>query len=161
MITFNAPSKYKQGIIFDLLSESYKDFLSQVSKGKSDEMILNWKNTDKQTFENLETIGKCTFITCDDEKVVGFASYDPRQKPIGIIGHNVILPEFRGKGLGKLQIQEILRIFREKGFKVVRVSTGSHLFFEPAQKQYKSCGFIETRIFLENGFEQIEYELNL
>ena len=38
-------------------------------------------------------------------RIAGFGSWDPRQAPdYGIIGHNCVLPEFRGEGLGKQQI---------------------------------------------------------
>lgn len=61
----------------------------------------------------------------------------------GIIGHNCILPEFRGKGIGKQQILEIIKRFSSVGTKKAKVSTCSHSFFLPARRMYISCGFIE------------------
>lgn len=62
-----------------------------------------------------------------------------------IVGHNCILPEFRGKGLGKQQIQEILRRFQTLGIKTARVLTNDHPFFLPAQRMYGAIGFRELR----------------
>lgn len=76
----------------------------------------------------------------------GFGSYDPRGKPeYGVIGHNCILPEFRGKGLGKQQIQEIFRRFQTIGIRTAKVSTNDHPFFVPAQWMYTASGFREVR----------------
>jgi ribosomal protein S18 acetylase RimI-like enzyme len=71
--------------------------------------------------------------------------WDPRNFPIGIIGHNCILPTFQSKGLGKEQMSIALAILKEKGFKVVQVSTGLMSFFIPAQRMYSGVGFKKVR----------------
>jgi len=108
-------------------------------------------------------IARCTFLTVEEGLPIGLGAYDPRKSEMGIIGDNVILPSARGKGYGKLQLQEILRQLKVKGVHHVRVSTGDHPFFLSAQKNYQSAGFRETRRFVDPkwGFPQIEYEMEL
>lgn len=163
MIEFRPLREFNRGIIFDMLMKSYEKVLQEMPRDKKNIMVERWRQNDKDAFDNLDTIGNCYFVTCDDGKVVGFGSYDPRQEPeIGKIGDNIVQPEFRGKGYGKMQIQEILRIFTKKWpVKKVVVSTGANDFFIPAQKQYLSCGFKEVKRFIEDGDEQICYELNI
>jgi len=86
-------------------------------------------------------------------------SYDPRQGPErGIIGYNCVVPEHQRKGIGCLQIQEILRIFRDKGFAKACVTTGDDDFFVPAQRMYEACGFVRMGQAKEDN---IAYELAL
>lgn len=101
-------------------------------------------------------------MTCIDGRIAGFASWDPRQTPeYGIVGHNCILPEFRGKGLGKAQVLEILRRFQGFGIRKAKATTCDHPFFVPAQRTYVACGFRELRRVpwpRDPGYRVIEYE---
>jgi hypothetical protein len=59
-----------------------------------------------------------------------------------------------------------LRILKEKGFKMVRVSTSLMEFFIPAQKMYTGVGFEETNPDVnlqqpEGMHNHIYYELDL
>ncbi|NTU72973.1 GNAT family N-acetyltransferase, partial [Candidatus Roizmanbacteria bacterium] len=76
------------------------------------------------------------------------------------IGHNCILPEYRGNGYGKSQIQHALGEIKKQGFTKVIVSTNKNDDFIPAQRQYIACGFHETGDFIrEDGDLMIGYEL--
>ena len=91
-------------------------------------------------------MGACLFLTRLDGVLVGFASWDPRQRPrLGIVGHNCILPEFRGRGYGRTQIEEVLRRFKGMGIQTACVTTCDHPFFAPAHRMYQACGFHEVR----------------
>jgi GNAT superfamily N-acetyltransferase len=88
--------------------------------------------------------GACVFLSWQESELIGFASFDPRQAPdIGIIGHNCILPQFRGQGFGKQQIEEILDRSLTLGIRTSKVTTTDNPFFFSAQRMYKSCGFLE------------------
>lgn len=99
---------------------------------------------DRQTFDNLETIGACVTITCFDGKPIGLVSYDPRTFPSAIVGQNCIVPEFRGRGLGREQLRKLLATLRDNGFETASVTTSDHPFFEPARRIYQACGFCEV-----------------
>lgn len=157
MIKFIPLNQFKQGLLFDLLSKSYSDFPYK------DKYLNDWKKYDKEAFSNPK-IGECIFITCLDDKPIGFASYDPRQGPErAIIGHNCILPEYWGRGYGKKQIEELIRLFKRQYFKKALVKTADHSFFLNAKKLYLSCGFKEIKRFTDDrqGFPVIEYGMDL
>jgi len=162
-LVFKQFKAYKEGIIYSLLNRTYEDLLREkpdlVNKWQED-----WKQYDKEVYKFPESIGASGFITTYNEKVVGFGSYDPRQRPeLGIVGHNCILPEYRGNGFGKAQILKIINILKELGVKRIKVTTGEHPFFTSAQKMYISCGFKETQRYSTQdlGFHQIDYILDI
>lgn len=160
-IDYVSPFTESPGAIVSLLQQAYAELV------KSDVRLWEpeqpkWAQYDKEVYEQPETVGACLFLTRLDGHIVGFASWDPRQGPrFGIIGHNCILPAYRGRGLGKMQIREVLRRFQERKFANARVSTNDHPFFLPAQRMYTACGFREIRrIPWERDPQQkiIEYE---
>ena len=145
MIVYKRGIEYQPGIISMLLQQSYIELYSQYPDYWALEK-LEFENFDALTFNNPSTVGNCVFITEKNGQVVGMFSFDPRPGPLkGIVGHNCILPSFRGCGLGKLQILETLNLLRNRHIHNVEVSTGDHPFFHPAKKMYISCGFKETR----------------
>lgn len=162
MLTFTPIIEHKVGTIASLLLQSYAELLSEPLWQKAKEKFVQ---CDREVFENPDTVGKCTFATCLGDKVIGFASFDPRQGPeLGIIGQNCILPEFRGNGYGKQQILEVLNRFRLRGIKKAVITTSEHPFFLPAQRMYLSCGFREKRRYaggLNPRYGLIEYERHL
>ena len=136
--TFNEVAKYEPGIIRDLLFACYEQILD-------DELREKFLQFDRDVFENLGTVGACTFITTLNRQIIGMASYNPRQVPeLGIIGHNCILPEQQGNGYGKRQILEVIRRLKLLGVRRISVSTSEHPFFEPAWKMYLSAIPIAT-----------------
>lgn len=163
-LIFKSPHVEQPGTIAAILKTCYADLVSSDPDLWGDEMA-GWERFDTDVYEVPATIGDCTFLSWLDDKLIGFASYDPRQWPTyGIIGHNGILPEFRGRGWGKQQILEILRRFQKMEFKKAKVSTLDHPFFLPAQAMYLACGFCESRRFPWEGSQKyrlIEYEQDI
>lgn len=158
MLKFEPIIKYKKGFVFSLLSLGFAGVLD-------DELEEKIEDFDRQVFENPDTVGACTFISVLNGSIVGIASYDPQKMPeLGIIGFNCVLPEYQGRGFGEAQIKEIIRRFREAGFKKVFVRTGEHPFFAPAQKMYLACGFKESERHPtgdQPGYGTIDYEIEL
>lgn len=164
MISFASIKSIKQGQLFEMLNASYKDLIETFDRKNKEKYLESWGQFDKNTFDNADIIGKCLFVSRLDNKLVGFASYDPRHFPnYGIIGQNCVLPEFKRKGYGKLQIQELLRIFNKAHCLKAFVTTGDNDFFIPAQNMYKSLGFKETtrQRNIKWGFKEIKYQLLL
>jgi len=143
-LKFTSPLEYKRGIIADLLQKSYRELvLSNPKLWRQEEK--KWNEFDEEIFQCPDSVGNCVFLTLQEERIVGFGSFDPRHRAeFGIIGHNCILAQFRGKGYGKQQLLEILRRLQSLGIKTAKASTSSHPFFIPAQRMYLSCGFIEV-----------------
>jgi GNAT superfamily N-acetyltransferase len=163
-VEFTPVWAHKPGTIRQLLASSYEGL---IAAGRLSQIFPSgkWPAFDAEVFENPDTLGRCAFITCVDSQPVGFTSWDPRCGPAhGVIGHNCVVPEHRGKGYGKQQIQEVLRRFREAGFRKAIVITGDEPFFLPAQRMYRSCGFVEVaRMFCRPDltYGTIKYELDL
>jgi len=141
---FKPPRGADAGVLASMLKRVYAPIVESDPKAWDPEQAA-WEEFDRDVFQNLETIGACTFLTWSGDQLVGFGSYDPRQRPrLGIIGHNCVLPEFQGRGFGSAQVREILLRFRSLGIELARVSTGDHPFFAPAQRMYLACGFREV-----------------
>jgi GNAT superfamily N-acetyltransferase len=157
-LIFNEVAKYEAGIIRDLLFASYADILDE-------DLQWQFRQFDRDVFENLGTVGACTFITTLDREIIGMASYDPRQAPeLGIIGHNCILPEHQGKGYGRQQILEIIRRLKSRYVRHIAAVTSEHPFFKPACRMYLSCGFAEVEKKREHPhglYKKINYEMEL
>ena len=166
-LIFKPFTDHEPGIILTLLKKSYKE-LAKIKAEYILEWEKDWIEYDREIFQYPNTIGSCGFISYLGIKIVGFGSYDPRKYPIGIIGHNCILPQFRRNGFVKQQINEILKRFRKMNFKKATVSPNEHEFFYPAQRMYVACGFREMRRFQGEGdwdyiwdYMMIEYEREL
>ena len=71
-------------------------------------------------------------------KEIGFAELK-KYKDVGIIFYIGIIPEYRGKGLGKEMIKKAEEIFREKNVKIVIASTKSSNI--PAIRMFKSLNY--------------------
>jgi len=160
---FTSIAGVEEGIVACMLRNSYAKLLETDPFWQSE--CANWEQYDKEVFTNPETVGASILLTRVDGKIAGFASWDPRQFPeYGIIGHNCVLPDFRGRGLGKMQITEVLRRLQVLGIRTVKVSTNDHPFFLPAHQMYTACGFHEVQ---RKPWEQdrdnmiIYYELDL
>jgi GNAT superfamily N-acetyltransferase len=150
-LQFTSPLDHQPRTVFELLKRAWAPLWNPGLEEKI-------RRFDFEVTENPETVGACTFITCLDLQPVGMASYDPRPGPErGIIGWNCVVPEHQGKGIGREQIQEILRILRVRGFYKACVTTTDGDFFVPAQRTYEACGFVRMRKTEDNN---IEYEFD-
>jgi len=162
-VEFAAITNEAPGTITALLRTSYADLLERDPAWESEQ--AGWDEYDRQIFLYRDTVGACLFLTRLNGQTVGFGSWDPRPGPeYGIVGHNCILPRFRGKGLGCQQLREILRRFQLLRMKVVKVSTCDHPFFIPAQRMYVAVGFREVRRIPSTwnpNLKMIEYEKDL
>jgi GNAT superfamily N-acetyltransferase len=163
MLAFKPVTNFKPNSLYNILFSSYQELIKNINLENKKKYLTNWREFDYHSF-NTPGIGDCVFISCLADKPIGLASFDPRQFPkIGIIGQNCILPEYRGKGYGKKQIEEILKIFSVNNCQIAQVTTGAIEFFQPAQKMYQSLDFQEiNRQFDKDwGYEIIRYEKNI
>jgi len=162
-LNFKPIPGHERGTILKLLQESYKD-LPQINESLIREWENDWERFGDNVFDHPDTIGASGFITYQGESIIGFASWDPRQHPTAIIGHNCILPAFRRNGHGRQQIEEMLRRLEALGFTKARVTTGDHPGFIAAQKMYLACGFHEIRRFsdkTDTSWRMVEFEKEL
>jgi GNAT superfamily N-acetyltransferase len=156
MIDFKTIDNFKHGLIQSILKKSYAKFIDCFPNDK-ERFYEQWEQEDRDAFSNPHTIGKYLFFACLKDFPIGYCSWDERQNPVGIIGQNCILPEYQGQGYGRKQIELIINIFNDKNFNEIRVITGEHEFFIPAQRIYKNYGFKERQRINGSMFKQIEF----
>jgi GNAT superfamily N-acetyltransferase len=142
-VRFACLAEHEPGIVLSLLSRSYAAYLA-LDPEAARTWPADWATYDQEVFQHPDTVGACGFVTCIDGEPIGFASWDPRKHPTGVIGHNCVLAAFQGRGYGKAQIRRVRELLQERGFQQARVTTGDHPFFHPAQRMYAACGFQEV-----------------
>jgi ribosomal protein S18 acetylase RimI-like enzyme len=134
-IEYKKLSCFSRGILYKLLSDAYS-FDSKIE----DTYKEKWLADDKFFFDDLSIGDKYCFVTTINNKPIGFLAWDPRNLPeYAIIGDNCIIPEQKGNGYGKLQLQEAVKRITGHGAKKIYVSTNNELV--PAQRMYESVGF--------------------
>ena len=162
-LTFEPVDDYRPGDVERLLSQSYEALTTEL--GDLDPSHFDRGKFDREVFENPGTVGACTFITCLDGDPIGLGSFDPRQRPeLGVVGHNCILPPYRGRGYGRLQMLEIVGRLAALGVHTATATTGDHPFFIAAQKMYLACGFhvaLRLEPSQDRPFPVIEYRRQL
>lgn len=160
MIEFKKISEFSKGTLYTQLVDAYS--FHKDCKKYWENM---WKEYDDFFYDNLDSVADLYgFITVVDGIAVGHISWDPRNRPHTVsIGHNCILSRFKGKGYGKLQLQEAIRRIKEYGVDKIIVTTNEITF--PAQKNYESIGFVKIseRVNKETPFagNYIDYEMLL
>lgn len=142
MLEFKSLLNYPQGTIESILIEAYS-FFHKCYPEFSEENLKSFKECDSFFYENPKIGENCSFVSEYEGVIAGMCCWDPRENPIAIIGHNCILPIFRGKGFGSYQMRMAINHLKDKGFSKAKVSTGILDFFYPAQKMYESVGFKE------------------
>jgi ribosomal protein S18 acetylase RimI-like enzyme len=136
-IEFKKVSDFERGTLRELLKDAYS-----FDNRYEDHFAPDWIEFDNFFFGNPEIADRYGFITTVDDEVAGFISWDPRNLPEYVeIGFNCIGSEFKGKGLGKLQLQEAVDRIKKNDLKKIIVTTNEGL--KPAQKMYEGVGFSE------------------
>jgi GNAT superfamily N-acetyltransferase len=156
---FKSLTDHTQGTINNLLKKCYAE-MGKMLPEYYHEWINDWKAYDEAIFQHPDSVGACGFVTYRDNVMIGFASWDPRQIPNGVIGYNGILPEFRGKDYGQFQINEVINRLKSKNFQKVSAPTMDHPFFIGAQKMYLARGFKEIKRYTVEckNYKIIEFE---
>jgi len=95
-------------------------------------------------------------VAIENEKVVGYADMFTQLDPghgafLGYLGNMVVAEGHRGKGIGKMLVQELARKARQIGAVELHVST--EFDNKKAQAFYEALGFTESSLFLEMDLE--------
>jgi RimJ/RimL family protein N-acetyltransferase len=134
-LKFQKFSDFPRGIMYNILKDAYS-FDARYSECWDE----NWKKNDDFFYENPEIADKYSIVTCVDGEPIGIVAWDPRHCPKYVeIGDNGIRTRFKGKGYGKIQLQEAVRLIKlYDGLKKIIVCTNSNLV---AKYNYESVGF--------------------
>jgi GNAT superfamily N-acetyltransferase len=93
-----------------------------------------------------------SYLLYIDDEVAGMGALRSMNKDIGEIKRMYIRPIYRGKGLGKKILKQLLKKGKEFGFSRIYLNTGP--FMKSARQMYHSFGFIEREEY--NGSEILE-----
>ncbi len=74
-----------------------------------------------------------------DNEIVGVCCLGSLEEQIGHIRHFYVQPQFRGRGLGRKIMENLIEQSKVMGHKIIRLDTG--WFMEAAQALYYSAGF--------------------
>ena len=136
MIEFRKISEFPRGTLYNILADAY-------SFDERNRQIwdANWKETDDFFYDNPDIADRYGIVTCLEGKPIGFVTWDPRHRPDYVeIGHNGIREAYKGRGYGRLQLEEALRRIGEyEGLKRIIVCTNSNLI---APRNYEAAGFV-------------------
>lgn len=135
MIEFRKFSEFPRGMMYDILRDAYS--FDARNQQIWDE---NWRGSDDFFYDNPDIADKYGLVTCVDGIPIGFVTWDPRNAPGYVeIGHNGIRCAYKGRGYGRMQLQEAIdRIRTYDDLKKIIVCTNSNLV---APRNYESVGF--------------------
>ena len=122
--------------MYDILKDAYSFDVRNQQIWDAD-----WKASDDFFYDNPGIADKYGLITCLDGEPIGLVTWDPRSRPEYVeIGHNGIRERCKGRGYGRLQLEEAIRRIRTcEGLKRIIVCTNSNLV---APRNYESAGFV-------------------
>ncbi|MDP4203862.1 MAG: GNAT family N-acetyltransferase [Bacteroidota bacterium] len=139
IVEFKKVSEFKRGILFELLKDAYSFDCRYEHRWSVD-----WQAFDNFFFDNLNIADKYGFVTTLHDEAIGFVSWDPRNMPEYVeIGYNCIASKYKGKGYGKLQLQEAVNRIIQSDLKKIIVTTNEKLV--AAQRMYENVGFVVTQ----------------
>ena len=96
-----------------------------------------------------EALEERTFVAEHDGIVCGFASFRI-DGTTGVVGHNAVMPEYKGRGIAKLLYERVFEEFRAHNCTLATVLTGLDDGHAPARRAYQKMGF-------EVGLPSIRY----
>lgn len=138
-LAFRMIHDFPRGTLAGLLTDAYSFDPRFARHWASD-----WRTFDDFFFDHPEIAERCGFITVFGETPIGFASWDPRNRPAFVeIGHNCIASRHQGRGFGTAQLLEAVARIRRTGAERICVTTSEELL--PAQRMYAKAGFRELR----------------
>ncbi|MFT4558293.1 MAG: GNAT family N-acetyltransferase [Planctomycetales bacterium] len=87
-----------------------------------------------RTTEELEELVYNGFVAKVDGRLIGFAALEIYSRKLAEIRSLAVIPEFQGKGVGRLLVEECVERARKRDVLEVMAITSSEVFF-------RSCGF--------------------
>jgi GNAT superfamily N-acetyltransferase len=140
MMDFVSPEETGPGTVVSMLEEAYGALRETDTKCFA-AWRKDWQAFDEFVYGDVLLARTWMFLSRVDGELAGFVSWDPRQRPLALLGHNCVRPQFWGRGYGVMQLVHALEVLRGQGFERVLVQTGVEDFFASARGMYARVGF--------------------
>ena len=103
----------------------------------------------------------CFWCLIDDNNVIGTIAIRKIDdaKRIVELKRMFVLPEFQGKGYGRLLLEHAVKSAREQKYQKICLDTRRQ--FSVAQHLYRSVGFQETERYNDNEHAELYFEIYL
>jgi len=102
----------------------------------------------------------CFLLAFHEDVPAGCVALRRRSEKVSEMKRLYVKPDYRGKGLGRALVDELIKEAREKGYHLMRLDT--HPWMKEAEELYKSVGFYEIEPYRFNPIEGVKFfELDL
>lgn len=114
---------------------------------------------------NIQTIyqvdGGDFWVIVSDKKIIGTIGLKilNREKCIGEIKRMAVLPEYQGKGYGRLLLNNLIDEAKKKSLTILRLDTIKS--YKKALNLYRSTGFYEIESYNDNELAEVYMEKKL
>ncbi len=135
-IEFRTPIDFPRGTLLELLRQAY------AYEPRYEQCWASaWRDCDAFFYDHPDIAKSCVIVSALAGEAVGFVSWDPRKLPQSVeIGQNGVAAKHKGKGFGRTQMREAVRVIRAKGAGKILVTTNAMLI--PARRMYEGAGFV-------------------
>ena len=132
-------------LIFTVAFEVFKEASTleeSIAKYSAQGKLNEMDNVRQNYFDN----GGTFLVTVDDERIVGTGAIRYLEDGVCELKRLWLLLEYHGQGIGYRMMQELLKIARQKGYKVMRLLT-DRIVQVRAVEFYERLGFYEIPSF--------------
>jgi GNAT superfamily N-acetyltransferase len=133
--------------------ELFWKYLQWANKRVNEEFNVNFdiKRMLEEDMDNLDIFlsPNGRILLCESDNIIaGIGCLKKSKDEYGEIKRMYVLPEFRGKGLGKLIVINLIQSARDIGYKYLRLD--STKFMKEAHSLYRSMGFEDIEPYPES-----------
>ncbi|HLF51813.1 GNAT family N-acetyltransferase [Flavobacterium sp.] len=159
MITISEATSKDFKVIQEIAYQTWPDTYGEIlSKEQLDYMLAQFYSEETLN-ENVTEKGHHFLLAKEENVALGFASYEHNynQKPVTRIHKIYILPQTQGKGIGKLLLDTIEALAKEKHSETLSLNVNK---FNKALTFYQKLGFkivLEEDIELDHGYLMEDY----
>lgn len=103
------------------------------------------------------------FQVCVGEAVIGMGAFKDLGGQVAELKSMRVSPEFRGRGIGRRLLDELIITPGQRGFSLLCLETGTHEYFTAARAMYEAAGFTQCPPFGDYQLDEnsVYYRLEL
>lgn len=139
MITFNPAEKKDIELIRELAEKSWRAAYAEILSPEQIDYMLNLMYSAEEISAHLENPNYKYYVILDENKAVGFMGFELHYEPKITKLHRIyLLPEAKGKGIGKASLTFLKEKVAENGDEKIILNVNKN---NAARQVYESQGF--------------------